>query len=81
MMTDLNELAEGHRQSFARVVSRWAEGEEMQFKVRPGATPYGSSDDWHPMENPWFHPNFTYRVLSEVEKLNVMSEMHEGYDD
>lgn len=81
MMSDLHEAAEEHKKEFAQVVQDWSDGKDVQFKVRPGATPYGSSDDWHPMENPWFHPNFTYRKLSEVEKLNLMAAMHEGDTD
>lgn len=80
-MSDLHEMAEGHRQSFARVVSRWADGEPMEFRVRPGAIDYGSTNTWHKMDNPWFDHNFDYRIVSEVEKLNIMAAMHEGYDD
>ena len=81
MMSDLKEMADGHRQSFARAVSRWADGDELQFRVTPGATNYGSIDQWHPMERPEFHPNFSYRTVGEVEKLNIMAAIHEGYDD
>ena len=80
-MCDLHEMAEGHKQAFARAVSRWADGDELQFRVTPGATNYGSSNQWHSMKRPEFHPNFSYRAVSEVEKLNIMAAMQEGYDD
>lgn len=79
-MSDLNEMARGHKQSFARAVSRWAGGDELQFRVTPGATNYGSSNDWHTMTQPEFHPNYSYRAVGEVEKLNIMAAIHEGYD-
>lgn len=71
------------KQQFARAVSSWADGKPMEFRVAPGSTDYGSSDKWHPMDNPWYGENFQYRIgvpLSEVERLNLMSAMHEGDD-
>ena len=62
-MTDLNELDEGHKQSFARVVSRWAKGDRMQFRVDPTRSTYGSSFPWHDMREPKYMPNFQYRAL------------------
>lgn len=71
------------KQQFARVVSGWADGKPMEFRVEPGSIQYGSANSWHPMDNPWYGENFQYRIrtpLTEIEKLNVIAAMHEGSD-
>ena len=68
----------------AEAIRAFADGEKLEFRVAPGATDYGSTDDWYSCDNPDFHPNFEYRVrrnvCTETEKLNIMSAIYEGYD-
>jgi len=72
-MSDLHEHAEELR--------ALAEGKKLEFRVKPGATTYGSTSDWYPCDNPDFHHNFEYRVIDDkVEILNLMAKMHEGDD-
>lgn len=80
-MSDFGEMAEGLKHNFARCVGQWAEGKKMQMMVRPGAVNYGSSNTWHDVVHPEYHPNFQYRILNETEKLNLMSAIHEGDTD
>lgn len=68
------------KRDFARVIDRWADGEEIEFRVKPTEDGYGSANEWHSMDNPWFDGNFEYRVLSEIERLNVYSRIYEGDD-
>lgn len=68
------------KQNFARVVTRWADGEQVQFRVSNSGSAYGSKNDWHAMDNPWFDDNFDYRVISDVELLNLYAKMHDGED-
>lgn len=72
-MTDLHEHAEALR--------ALAEGKKLEFRVKPDATNYGSTQEWYPCDNPDFHHNFEYRVVTdEVEILNTLAKMHEGDD-
>lgn len=73
----------------AEAIRAYADGKKLEFRVAPNATAYGSTDEWYPCDNPDFHPRFEYRVrrdictedvCTEVEKLNIISAMHEGYD-
>lgn len=68
------------KHEFARAVDCWADGNRIEFRVKPNKTKYGSTNDWHAMDNPWFDNNFEYRVLDEVEKLNMMAAIYEGDD-
>ena len=66
----------------------FAEGHELEFRPKPNATPYGSTDDWYACDNPDFHPSFEYRVKgsrdphlqAEIERLNIIAKMHEDSD-
>jgi hypothetical protein len=40
----------------------FAEGQELEFRVKPGVVRYGSKNDWFPCRSPDWHPNFEYRV-------------------
>lgn len=72
-MPDLHEHAEALR--------AFAEGKKLEFRVKPGATNYGSTMEWYPCDNPDFHHSFEYRIRrEEVEKLNIMAKIHEGDD-
>jgi len=71
-MCDLHDMAEEHKkvkherrnaQGFARAVTRWANGDRMQFRVDPTTATYGSNHPWHDMGEPKFMPNFQYRAL------------------
>lgn len=68
----------------AEAIRAYADGKKLEFRVAPDATHYGSGDDWYPCDNPDFHPLFEYRVrrevCDEIEKLNIMSAIYEGYD-
>ena len=46
----------------AEAMRAFAAGEKLEFRPKPGATSYGSTTDWHPCNNPDFHPNFEYRI-------------------
>ena len=49
----------------AEAIHAYAEGKKLEFRVAPGATHYGSTNDWFPCDNPDFHPNFEYRVRKD----------------
>jgi hypothetical protein len=49
----------------AEAIHAYAEGQKLEFRVTPGATHYGSTNDWFPCDNPDFHPNFEYRVRKD----------------
>lgn len=71
-MCDLHEMATEHQQmqqewknaeGFAKAVARWVRGDQMQFRVDPTRSTYGSSFPWHNMNHPKYMPNFQYRAL------------------
>lgn len=69
----------------AEAIRALADGKRLEFRVKPGATDYGSTYDWYPCDNPDFHPNFEYRIrkyepMSEVERMNTIARMFEGDD-
>ena len=49
----------------AEAIHAYAEGQKLEFRVTPGVTHYGSTNDWFPCDNPDFHPNFEYRVRKD----------------
>lgn len=51
----------------AQAIRAYAAGEKLEFRPKKTATSYGSTNEWHPCENPEFHPNFEYRVRRDAE--------------
>jgi len=66
----------------AEAIRAYADGYPLEFRVKPGATDYGSTDAWYACNKPDFHPNFEYRIsrrpLNDIERLTVLSRIHEG---
>lgn len=49
----------------AEAIRAFAEGKKLEFRAKPGATKYGSKNEWFPCDNPEFHHNFEYRVRDD----------------
>jgi len=49
----------------ADVIKEWADGAEIEFRLNPKCSDYGSTLEWRPCTNPDWHPNFEYRVKQE----------------
>lgn len=55
------------RHQHADAIHAWAEGAEIEFRINPNKSNYGSEDVWRPCKDPDWHENFEYRVKREEE--------------
>lgn len=50
----------------AEAMQAFAEGKEIEFRVKPDVVRYGSKNDWHPCKQPDWHHNFEYRIKEDA---------------
>lgn len=61
-------MKERKEHKHAEAIRAYADGYELEFRVKPSEGRYGSTNGtWYPCSKPDFHPDFEYRVKPDVK--------------